>query len=205
MTVLSSQLTGATDVVDGDNVPVGSWVSRSGGGFTLVGTANDTAVGNAKLTAAGGDAHVGDFVPGFPAPGFHPHDTAGTTAGHGVLLGESGESFSRMAIETSGAIRWGDGVQPSFHTTLRRVKSNTTEHDLPPLPKGSVVSVTVIVEGASPTDVVTASHSSLGMSLIFVSARVAKEGVALVLFRNEGEETVDLPPGMLRVVASTFV
>jgi hypothetical protein len=83
VTVLSSQLTGATDVLDGENMPVGSWVSRSGGGFTFVGTANDSAVGNARLTAAGGSSHEGDWVPGFPAPGWHPNDTVGTTAGHG--------------------------------------------------------------------------------------------------------------------------
>ena len=49
VTTFSSQLTGATDCVDGDNKPVGAWVARSGGGFTIVGTANDSAVGNAKV------------------------------------------------------------------------------------------------------------------------------------------------------------
>ena len=121
-----------------------------------------------------------------------------------MLLGESGEAYSRMAIETSGAIRWGDGASDSFHTTLRRVKSNATQYDLPPLPVGGVVSVRVDVAGAMPTDVVTASYSSLAFELIFVSARVAKEGVALVLFRNEDEKAVDVPSGTLRVVASTF-
>ena len=38
VTILSPQQSGATDVVDADNIPVGSWVSRSGGGFTIVGT-----------------------------------------------------------------------------------------------------------------------------------------------------------------------
>ena len=204
VTVLSSQITGASDVLNAENIPVGSWVSRSGGGFTFVGTANDSAVGNAKLTATGGSSHHGDWVPGFPAPGFHPNDTAGTTAGHGVLLGESGEAYSRMAIETSGAIRWGDGASDSFHTTLRRVKSNATQYDLPPLPVGGVVSVRVDVARAMSTDVVTASYSSLAFELIFVSVRVAKEGVALVLFRNEDEKAVDVPSGTLRVVASTF-
>ena len=124
----------------------------------------------------------------------------------GVLLGESGEAYSRMAIETNGAIRWGDGASSSFHTTLRRVKSNATLTDLPPLPKGGSVSVNVVVAEAIVTDVVTASHSSLGESSIYVvSARVSKDGVAQVLFRNEGEKTVDLPAGLLRVVTSTFV
>jgi hypothetical protein len=38
VTILSPQQSGTTDVVDADNIPVGSWVSRSGGGFTIVGT-----------------------------------------------------------------------------------------------------------------------------------------------------------------------
>ena len=59
---MSSQLTGAADVRDARNLPRGAWASRSGGGFTIVGTANATAVGNAALTASGGATHAGEFI-----------------------------------------------------------------------------------------------------------------------------------------------
>ena len=199
VTVFGSQITGAADVVDETNTPVGSWVSRSGGGFTIVGTANDSAVGNAKLSAAGGDTHsngnasdISNFV-GKP----------GSAVGHALLLGESGESHARLAVETSGALRWGDG-ESDFHSTLRSMRSNATEVDLPPIKAGGVASVSVGLEGASTTDVVTASLSSLGDAMVFVSARVAADGRALVLFRNEGEEAVDAAKGVLRVAAAAF-
>ena len=117
ITILSSQLTGASDVLDCNNVPVGEWVSRSGGGFTVVGTANDTAAGNAVLTASGGKTGHGDYV-GRP----------GSTRGHALLVGESGETGARLAIETSGALRWGTGSSPTFDTTLKRIISNATTY-----------------------------------------------------------------------------
>ncbi len=199
ISISSAQITGAADVVDETNTPVGSWVSRSGGGFTIVGTANDSATGNAKLSAAGGDTHsngnasdISNFV-GKP----------GSAVGHALLLGESGESHARLAVETSGALRWGDG-ESDFHSTLRSMRSNATELDLPPIKAGGVASVSVGLEGASTTDVVTASLSSLGDAMVFVSARVAADGRALVLFRNEGEEAVDAAKGTLRVAAAAF-
>ena len=66
------------------------------------------------------------------------------------------------------------------------------------------MSVRVAIAEATTTDVATASYSSLGFEPVFMSARVAQDGLALVLFKNEGEKAVDLPPGTLRVVASAF-
>ena len=202
VTILSSQITGASDVLDGDNVPVGSWVSRSGGGFTMVGTANNSATGNAQLTASGPRTAIGDWVPGYSAPGYDTNDTQPTTVGHGLLLGESGETHARLAIETSGAMRWGSGSSPDFHTTLLGVASNTTEYDLGSVDPGGVVKTTVNVEGAKTTDVVTATLSSLGEASIFVSARVSSAGRVLVLFKNEDKKPVKVAKGTLRVLVS---
>eukprot|EP01052_Picozoa_sp_SAG31_P026775 SAG31_NODE_2453_length_5662_cov_161.116442_3_plen_288_part_00 len=134
VTVFGSQLTGAADVLDGDNRPVGSWVSRSGGGFTIVGHCNDTAHGNAALTASGGHTHsngnesdINNYI-----------GKEGPTAGHGILLGESGERNARLAIETSGALRWGSGKESSFHSTLRSLRTNATEVLLPMIKGGGV-------------------------------------------------------------------
>ena len=161
VTVVSSQLTGAADVVDADNLPRGAWASRSAGGFTIVGTANSTEGGNARLTASGGATHRGDVI-----------GSGGVTKGHALLVGESGEPAARLAIETNGALRWGDGQSMDFDTTLQRLISNATQCDLPQLEPGSVTAVNVTVAGAAPADVVTATLSSLGDALVFVSARV---------------------------------
>jgi hypothetical protein len=173
VTSFSSQLTGATDVLDGENRPVGSWVARSGGGFTIVGNADDAAVGNTQLTAHGGDTHsngnatdVANFI-----------GKNSSTVGHALLVGQTGERHARLAVETSGALRWGDGHAISFHTTLRRVRSNSTALDLPAIEPGGVTRAEIRLEGALSTDMVAASLSSLGEELIFVTARVSAPGV----------------------------
>ena len=198
VTVFDSQLTGAADVLDADNRPVGAWVSRSGGGFTIVGTANDTAVGNAKLTAAGGRTHSNGNVSDVS----NYIGKAGSSVGHGILLGESGELYSRLAIETSGSLRWGSGQESSFHSTLRALRTNSTELQLPTLKPNAVTTANVVVHDAQPTDVVTATLSSLGDALVSVSARVAQPSRVLVMFRNEADTEVKLERGLLRVVVT---
>ena len=146
------------------------------------------------LTASGGATHRGDFV-----------GVAGITAGHALLVGESGEPAARLAIETNGALRWGDGQSMNFDTTLQRCISNSTEFNLPRLEPGGVTSTNITVTGAAPTDVVAATLSSLGDALIFVSARVAAGSRVLVLFKNEGPAPVDLEMGTLRAAVSKFV
>jgi hypothetical protein len=198
VTILSPQLTGATDVVDASNVPVGSWVSRSGGGFTIVGTTpkNATCAGNAALTAAGGSTHHGDLV-GVP----------GSTTGHAVLVGESGEVGARLAIETSGALRWGSGQSMSFDTTLERMISAVILFAGPvKLPPGQMHSTLVAVKGANTTDIATATLSTLGDQLVSVSARVAAVDRVLVMFLapHGGAADINLPSGHLRVVVTKF-
>eukprot|EP01048_Picozoa_sp_COSAG05_P022954 COSAG05_NODE_4780_length_1375_cov_1.709248_2_plen_164_part_00 len=134
VSVFSSQLTGAADVLDANNLPVGAWVSRSGGGFTIVGNANDTALGNAILTASGGHTHSN----GNASDTNNYIGKAGPTLGHGILLGEAGEPYARLAIETSGSLRFGSGKDRSFHSTLRGVRVNATVVQLPTLKAGQV-------------------------------------------------------------------
>ena len=157
-------------------------------------TTDLAAKGTAVLTAAGGKTHEGDFI-----------GKAGSTRGHALLVGESGDTAARLAIETNGALRWGDGVASDFDTTLARIISNASTIDLPPLDPGAVTTANVTVRGADVQDVVTSTLSSLGDALVFVSARVAAASRVLVIFRNEGLERVDLPSGVLRVAVSKFV
>lgn len=198
VTVFDSQLTGAADVLDDTNTPVGSWVSRSGGGFTIVGTANDTELGNAQLTASGGHTHSN----GDPSDVNNFIGKAGSTVGHGILLGESGETHARLAIETSGSMRWGSGADADFHSTLRALRTNATEVQLPPIKAGGIATASVMVHGAKTTDVVTATLSSLGDELVTVSARVAESGRVLVLFHAVGGTDVALKQGTLRAVVT---
>ena len=58
--------------------------------------------------------------------------------------------------------------------------------------------------GAATDDVVTATLSTLGDAWVFVSARVAAPGRVLVLFRNDGPDVFDAPPGILRAAVSKF-
>ena len=194
VTILSPQQSGATDVVDADNIPVGSWVSRSGGGFTIVGTTNTNATvgGNAALTATGGRTQHGEYV-----------SAHGATAGHAVLVGESGEIGARLALETSGAIRWGSGQSFSFDTTLERMITNTTDFEAQ-IPSGKTHTTSVAVSGAATADIASATLSTLGDQLVTVTARVAAAGRVLVVFKNEAEVDANLPSGTLRVAVTKF-
>jgi hypothetical protein len=91
VTILSSQLTGSLDVRDARDNPVGSWVSRSGGGFTFVTDAPPRQPGSklrvAALTA-GGLRNDAD------------------TRSHATLIGLSGEKSARFAIDGDGSMHW---------------------------------------------------------------------------------------------------
>ena len=86
VTILSSQLTGSVDVLETHNVPQGSWISRSAGGFTFVGGATTLAgqayghvAGEATLTPGGRGAKA-------------------DTGQHAALVGLSGERSASFAI-----------------------------------------------------------------------------------------------------------
>eukprot|EP01051_Picozoa_sp_SAG22_P002184 SAG22_NODE_96_length_20771_cov_33.186018_8_plen_321_part_00 len=91
VTILSSQLTGSIDVLDAENNPIGSWASRSAGGFTFVTEAPVVGPGRhshpAALTAGGRGADA-------------------DTAAHAVLVGLSGESNARFAVDGDGSMHW---------------------------------------------------------------------------------------------------
>lgn len=92
VTVISSQLTGSLDVLDADNNPVGSWASRSGGGFTFVTEPQQVAsparhMRSAALTAGGRNANA-------------------DTSTHATLVGLSGERNARFAINGDGSMHW---------------------------------------------------------------------------------------------------
>jgi hypothetical protein len=194
VTMLSSQLTGGNDVVDERDRPVGSWASRSAGGWTLVAALpspdaaakakehnQSLAFAESRLTSQGSD-----------------------TGTHALLVGQGGETGARLAVEGSGAIRFADPDSVGWHTTVSAHRSNVALYDPPPLLAGKRVSTDIGLTAALPGDIVTATHEMLGDHAVFVSARVASAGRVRVFLRNEEEETVDLPQGKLRVATVQY-
>lgn len=130
-------------------------------------------------------------------------------------MGQSGESGARLAIEGSGAIRFGDGdaspagkqqeASSGWHTTVSAQRSNASLWDPPSLAPGKLTSTDIGLAGALPADIVTATHEMLAEHAVFVSGRVASVGRVRVFLRNEGEEVVDLPRGTLRVATVQYV
>jgi hypothetical protein len=195
VTVLSSQLTGGNDVVDERDRPIGSWASRSAGGWTLVAARESPdaaakakehnqslAFAESRLTAQGSD-----------------------TGTHALLVGQSGEAGARLAVEGSGAMRFADGGASGWHTTAAAQRSNATLWDPPPLSPGELASTDIGLAGALPADIVTCTHEMLGEHAVFVSGRVASAGRVRVFMRNDGGEAVDLPRGTLRVATVQYI
>ena len=194
VTILTGQLSGAADVRDYKDRPVGGWVARSAGGWTLVGqVTNVTEMGGANLSAWG--------------------DRKQPSESKVLTIGQSHETGARLAVEADGTIRYGDGDGPAgFHTALRRQVSNTTAWDPPSVPAGGFATTNVTLAGAVPGDLCIASLSSAGGSLALeVSARVVADGEALVVLRHLGAadggagQPLDAAPGLLRVVALQYV
>eukprot|EP01046_Picozoa_sp_COSAG06_P003171 COSAG06_NODE_120_length_23106_cov_18.311862_13_plen_206_part_00 len=142
VTILSAQETGSLDVLDAHNTPVGSWISRSAGGFTFVGGTAPSAgqgyghvAGEATLTAGG---RGGD----------------GDTSQHAALVGLSGQSNARFAIDSDGSLHWGDGTNDTFHTSMLGAQSSTCNAKLLTIPANGVAKACVIVlwtNGDNPT------------------------------------------------------
>ena len=118
-----------------------------------------------------------------------------------------------------GCMKFGNGGKSaSFDTTFQRPISATKEWDPPPLSAG-VANVTTILVGAcdgeagarfaygcpAPGDVVTATHSALGLSAAQLTAHVADgAGTVAVVLRNAGAAPLDVPAGTLRAVVLKF-
>ena len=187
ITIFSGQLSGSVDVVDAHNLPAGPYVSRSAGGFAIVGTAtNDSDTGHANLSA---------WRMGYS---------------RALTVGQRGDSGASFVLESDGAMRYGDGdaAQP-FHTSLKRQVSNTSAYDPPPLAPGAAATTTVALRGAAVGDLLLASHTGMGASTALeISARCVKAGEALVIMRHVaggGSAVIDPEKGQLRVAALQYL
>jgi hypothetical protein len=112
VTIFSGQLVGGYDCVDANDVPVGAFVTRSAGGLVVVNKPMEQDSGSPLNAVVSGNST------------------------HALLFGRSGERYSRLAVDVDGAMRYGDGASPTFHTTIGPVISNTTTWNPPSIEPG---------------------------------------------------------------------
>ena len=191
------------DVLDAHNTPVGSWISRSAGGFTFVGGAAAPAghayghvAGEAKLSAGGRDAGA-------------------DTRQHAALIGVAGDSNARFAIDSDGSQHWGDGSSDTFHTSMLNTRSSTCDAKALTIPAGGVAKACVLVLWTNSDNPTTggntmceATHERLDeFNLeLEVSCRILsiKTGV-VVAVRNHGAQNATLAAGRVIVVLRRYV
>ena len=141
------------------------------------------------------------------AAGWSSIAPAGNTA---LTVGVPGEQASRFVIGTDGSLSWidRDGGSPDA-TVLKRMLSNSTQWDPPPLAAGATAKAVVLLPGARAGDVVAAAHSGTaadGMQELAVSAVVGPgNGTVTVVVRNLSVAAVDLPAGLVRVVLTQML
>jgi hypothetical protein len=205
-TLLNDHNGGGVDITTADGVPTGSWSSKNdGGGFTFV---SDTVSCPTRKESQHAVEGCSSKLTGLST--------------HAIIMGMSGEATARLAIDGDGSMKFGNGgAGDAFDTTLHRPITGSKAWDPPPL-SGGAANVTSIVVGAcsgndgspaphfdygcpSGSDVVSVTHSELGMNAVQLTAHVAdKGGTIAVVLRNAGMETVDIPSGLLHVVIWKF-
>ena len=198
VTVLSSQQTGSVDVLDAQNRPVGSWISRSAGGFTFVGDAPQVAgsgAADAALTAGGRNG--------------------GGTNSHAALVGVTGETNARLALSNDGSLSWGDGVSDTFHTTLRSVESGSSvlSSMLVPAHGAKTSTIPLTANASSPSNhngtlaTCDATHENLDEENLDleITCRVSKKSNSVVVVvRNYGGDVATLDAGQVLVVLRRY-
>ena len=158
VTVIDGGRTGSGDVRDANDLPAGSWLSRSSGGWVIVGDAAAKPPTNAHMGVRGAAAEA-----------------------HALLVGQSGEANARLGIGSDGAIRWRstNSTAKGFDASLLGRLSTNVTYDAPSIKPGGWVKTTLGLDGAQPGDVVDATLTTLGEAAVFLSARVSSLGVVL--------------------------
>ena len=191
LTVMNSQALGGNDCLDSKNLPVGNWVSRSWGGWTMVGEGHP-ANADLKLATVASDLTASEEH-GSPS--------------HALLVGVPGEEHARLAIETSGEILYGDGSADGWQTGVRRHISNSTQWGPGEIAAGDTATKVLLLVGAVPGDIVTAAHGGLdaGNLDISCSARVTEVGSVMIVLRNHGTSAAAVSTGIARVAVVQYV
>ena len=88
---------------------------------------------------------------------------------HPIMVGNSGEAFARLAIESDGSLLWGNGAG-AFDTTLRRHIARTVPWDPESIAPGLSTAVLVDVAGTSPGDVASAVRTPVDVAALLAFA-----------------------------------
>ena len=89
----------------------------------------------------------------------------------------------------------------SLSQGIRQHISNSTAWDPPSIAAGKFATKTLVLRGAEPGDIATATHSALGSThlAVLVTARVsAADEVTIVVMNMGGDGAVDLAAGVAR-------
>ena len=183
ITIETGGMTGAPDVLDAENIPFGSWLSRSAGGWLGVGAATGSNASNMSAHGDGADSHA-------------------------LLFGLAGERNARVALDFDGSMWYGAGDGP-FETTVRPPTSASVLWDPPALEAGGVATLEVEVAGAVHGALCVVSHEAMGDAYVasagglpVLSGFVVSAGKVLAVLKNEGVVGMDVGPGKLSVVAT---
>ena len=179
VTLLDGQWYGGVDATGSDHAA--SWLSRSAGGFTLVG--NGGKMLDERVRA---DAKLSGH------------------SDHALLGGVAGEANARWSLDADGVQQFGDGGDAGFDTRLGRPRAQVIAWDPPPMEaKGGSCSLNVTLDKAAVGDIVAVSHEGMGPGqLVLLSAHVGAAGVVTVVAMNAAAEAVDLPNATLRLMLS---
>ena len=179
VTLLDGQWYGGVDATGSDHAA--SWLSRSAGGFTLVG--NGGKMIDERVRA---DAKLSGH------------------SDHALLGGVAGEANARWSLDADGVRQFGDGGDAGFDTRLGRPRAQVIAWDPPPMEaRGGSCSLNVTLDKAAVGDIVAVSHEGMGPGqLVLLSAHVGAAGVVTVVAMNAAAEAVDLPNATLRLMLS---
>ena len=179
VTLLDGQWYGGVDATGSDHAA--SWLSRSAGGFTMVG--NGGKMLDERVRA---DAKLSGH------------------SDHALLGGVAGEANARWSLDADGVRQFGDGGDAGFDTRLGRPRAQVIAWDPPPMEaRGGSCSLNVTLEKAAVGDLVQVSHEGMGAGqLVLLSAHVGAAGVVTVVAMNAAAEAVDLPNATLRLMLS---
>lgn len=192
VTILDALSDGALDVRDEQDRYAGNFVSRSAGGWTIVGEDSPSAENETSLK---------------------PNN------GHALLLGRSSEAGARFALEHDGTMRWNSAAATladdhgsvistsAFETTVEPPRTATTTWPALQLAASASAgaashSLPLTVKGVVPGDICTCSHDALGAEEVQLSCHTSATDTVLVVLRNAGATSIHIGSGTVRVLVT---
>ena len=103
---------------------------------------------------------------------------------HALLLGQAGETGSRLALDHDGAVHWGDGKEGGFQATMTTKLSAREDWPAVALPPAGVHTAVLALQGGAPADICACSHDGLGAAVVQLTCSVVNSSSVQVVLRN---------------------